>query len=326
MKRLSFDEVRRNRKENRSYMWRAKSSLPHQVPADSRFGSDFFAIEHHSKFRLSRHAPVFAIGSCFARNIEKKLTDFGVEVTSAMLKLPPERYHGPRNSNALLNKYNTHSIESELRQTFETPSRNHGLIELDGLWYDPLTTAVKPADFETTMKTRLEIEALYRRIPECGAVIITLGLNESWLDTDTGIYFNGPPPAAILKRFKNRLCAEVSGLTDNVAALCKSFDILRKINPDVKVLVTVSPVPFRATVTKQDVVTANTHSKSMLRVCAQEVSDRFDFVDYFPSYEIVMNSPRDKTWLEDQMHVSKEAVGFVTKSFVDCYYEKLDGR
>jgi hypothetical protein len=59
----------------------------------------------------------------------------------------------------------------------------------------------------------------------------------------------------------------------------------------------------------------------MLRVCAQEVADRFDFVDYFPSYEIVMNSPRDKTWLEDQMHVSEEAVEFVTNSFIGCYYD-----
>lgn len=320
MKRISFDEVRKNRKENRAHMWRAKSTLSHQMPAESRYSSDFFPVEHRPKFRLNRNESVFAIGSCFARNIEQKLTGFDVEVTSATLKLPPERYDGPRNSNALLNKYNTHSIESELRQTFEAPSKNHGLIELDGAWYDPLTTGVTPTDFETTMKTRLEIEALYRRIPECGVIIITLGLNESWLDTETGIYFNGPPPAALLRRLKDRLCAEVSGLAENVSALCKSFDILRKINPSVKILVTVSPVPFRATVTKQDVVAANTHSKSMLRVCAQEVADRFDFVDYFPSYEIVMNSPRHKTWLDDHMHVSEEAIEFVTKSFIECYY------
>src|SRR3546814_16075656 len=61
------------------------------------------------------------------------------------------------------------------------------------------------------------------------------------------------------------------------------------------------------TFTNMDVFTANTYSKAVLRVAGQMLTARFPFVDYFPSYEMVMNSPRAMTWADDQVHVALHA-------------------
>jgi hypothetical protein len=46
---------------------------------------------------------------------------------------------------------------------------------------------------------------------------------------------------------------------------------------------------------------------------------RLDFVDYFSSYELVMNSPRKIAWREDHLHVHPSMVAHVMKSFGEIY-------
>jgi hypothetical protein len=79
-------------------------------------------------------------------------------------------------------------------------------------------------------------------------------------------------------------------------------------HPEMRFVVTVSPVPLGATFKDADVIVANSASKSVLRTVAEELFRRFDFVDYFPSYEIVLNSPRALAFQEDQLHVARDMV------------------
>jgi hypothetical protein len=69
-----------------------------------------------------------------------------------------------------------------------------------------------------------------------------------------------------------------------------------------KILLTVSPVPLTKTFTNEDAVVANSYSKSVLRVCAQELKERHPEVDYFPSFEIVSSCGLD-SFKEDNIHV-----------------------
>ena len=59
----------------------------------------------------------------------------------------------------------------------------------------------------------------------------------------------------------------------------------------------------------------------MLRAVAQEWSSLHKNVDYFPSYEIVQNSERDLTWIEDLRHVRGQAVGHIMNLFLQHYLE-----
>ncbi|MBU3537078.1 GSCFA domain-containing protein, partial [Alkalihalobacillus clausii] len=77
---------------------------------------------------------------------------------------------------------------------------------------------------------------------------------------------------------------------NSVANCVEDFDtviaFLKNINPALKILLTVSPVPLIATYENQHVLVSNTISKSILRVSANEISKKYDFVEYFPSFEI----------------------------------------
>jgi hypothetical protein len=90
-------------------------------------------------------------------------------------------------------------------------------------------------------------------------------------------------------------------------------------HPQLEILVTVSPVPLDATFTGADVVTANSYSKSVLRAAASEWSQNHRNISYFPSYEIVMNSARDRAWFMDGRHVRHDMVAHVMEVFADAY-------
>jgi hypothetical protein len=67
---------------------------------------------------------------------------------------------------------------------------------------------------------------------------------------------------------------------------------LREVNPKAKVILTVSPVPLFATAVDRHVLVSTTYSKSVLRVAAQALVESYDYVFYFPAYEIVAGTSR----------------------------------
>lgn len=63
--------------------------------------------------------------------------------------------------------------------------------------------------------------------------------------------------------------------------------MLEPINPRIRCIVTVSPVPLTATAAGKHVEVATAHFKAVLRAAAGEIADAHANVDYFPSYEII---------------------------------------
>ena len=61
-------------------------------------------------------------------------------------------------------------------------------------------------------------------------------------------------------------------------------------------------------------IEANTQSKAVLRVAADELVRTNENVFYFPSYELVTTCI-ENPWAEDQRHVSRETVGKVMSMF-----------
>ncbi|WP_203531257.1 GSCFA domain-containing protein [Pseudoroseicyclus tamaricis] len=73
-------------------------------------------------------------------------------------------------------------------------------------------------------------------------------------------------------------------------------------------MLTVSPVPMVRSFTGQDVLEANSYSKSLLRVAAEMARERLAFVDYFPSYESVTLTDRSRAYGPDRIHPTAEIV------------------
>lgn len=324
--RASSHRAVRNREDNPCSRWYRKD-----IDVDD--GSGEFAVQRlkspyftphirSDDFSLEVGDPVFTIGSCFARNIELALMDRGFEVRSASGKLDalPVRDASVTALGAT-NKYNTHSILNELRWALEAEQTypEACLVEIgEGTCLDPhANPTLVPADREETLRRRAIFTEVNRELRDCGLLVITLGLTEVWRDDEQEVFLNMTPTRAMLERYPDRYSFHVLDYEENLCNLEAIADLLRVHGrPDLRVVVTVSPVPLNATHSGEDVVTANTLSKTTLRAVAGKWASLHDNVMYFPSYEIVMNSDRDLAWARDRRHVRRKMVDHVMEVFL----------
>ncbi len=195
-------------------------------------------------------------------------------------------------------------------------------------WIDlQLAPGVKPVSLERAIERRQYLTTNYfARLRQADVVVLTLGLIEVWHDRRLGVYLNAAPSMWSVRREPERYYLEVTTPSANLDALEEIRGTLKSLNPQLKIIVTVSPVPMAATFSGVDVVRANTLSKAVLRAAAETFSSKNDDVDYFPSYEIVTNSPRDMAYGADRLHVTDRIVGPVTQFFSDCYIGGLQAR
>ena len=108
------------------------------------------------------------------------------------------------------------------------------------------------------------------------------------------------------------------GVEEVTADLSAAIHELRAVNPKLKVILTVSPVPLVATAEDAHVLVATTLSKSVLRVAAGTVAAREPDVAYFPSYEIITGpQARGRYFAEDLRSVTEEGVDRVMALFFE---------
>ena len=97
------------------------------------------------------------------------------------------------------------------------------------------------------------------------------------------------------------------------------------MNSNVRILLTVSPVPLNATYMPRNVWTSTTYSKAVLRAVAGDVATKLSYVDYFPSYEIVTSPQAHGRYFEDDLReVTSVGVKHVMRVF-DRHYVLGDG-
>jgi hypothetical protein len=222
------------------------------------------------------------------------------------------------------NKYNTFSIYNELRWALDPNAEfpSNSIVHVgNGSFYDPHTNpALQPSDFDETLRRRELIKSVTRRVSECRVVVITLGLVEVWRDKDANVFMNQVIPD-MLSHYPDRYELHTTNFADNFSNLEAIHALLKQYgHHDVRIIVTVSPVPLMATFSTEDVVVANTYSKSLLRAVAQEWAAKYENVHYFPSYEIVQNSDPRLTWEEDRRHVKGHVVQHIMRLFLRNYF------
>lgn len=277
---------------------------------------------------IDKHSKIVSAGSCFATEIAHYLITHGYnylvtednggrEAQYEMLDM-----QGKVNASAAWGIiFNTPSFRQLVEKAFgqrELPhivwSQRH---KGENLFFDPFRENVafrSIADYEENYPSH--VAAARRAFEEMDIFIITLGLNEVWSFAADGSVFSRSPWRAAPSLIRRKTLT----VEENVQDLLQMTMTLRRFNPKVKIICTVSPVPLHATFRGDDhhVVTANTHSKAVLRVAAEEFARVCPETYYFPSYEIVTVST-ENPWAPDQRHVSRAAVGQVMSAFVEMY-------
>ncbi len=316
LQKISGEDAIRNIRSNPYGEW------PSREPADANRIEPVCKPAFRPSFKLSRDDRIFAMGSCFARFIERELAYRGFDVVTDQSAWPDVLHE--ESATELLNNYGIFSMVNELQWALDpaTPfNPEANIFELAPNRYcDVHLPLMRPGPLERVLSYRRTVREVTRRVTDCRVVIMTLGLSESWFDTVSQSYLNAGPPRTLVARFPGRFEVHVLSFEDTIKALQRTLALLRTYcRSDQKILLTVSPVPLGKTHTDRDVLVANSYSKAVLRTAAEHVAALSPNVDYFPSFESVMLSERSRAWLDDQVHVQPELVRVNVERMVEAY-------
>lgn len=271
-------------------------------------------VAHPIPGLISRTTRVGSIGSCFAWEIKKWLMANGY--TFLQTEDGPSTESG---SARFGNVFNTKCI----RQIFEaayglfTPVEPHW--PYDGKLMDPYRKNVGWANEREAAAERASHHAAVRALVErCEVLICTIGQAEVWRNKhDKAAFFMIPPPEVIRE---DRHEVALLGVEENVEHLQATYDLIRRHNPNLRLVLTVSPVPLVATFRDEHALVADEVNKSILRVAADQFCRANPQVLYFPAYEIVKRLTPNP-WREDNRHVRPEVVARVMENFIAAYGE-----
>ena len=288
--------------------------------------------EIQPSFRIRPGQTVFTIGSCFARNIEHFLLDAGCRVPMQELRLPPEEWHGGVNS--AMNKFHPPAFRQCLSWTAGIFDRD-GVVTWadcaplafeteDGRVFDLDMASIPPVTRERFLERRQHIFDVFSTAFSADCLMMTPGLIEAWYDKQTGLYIHEAPTLKSMAVLKDRWEFEILTYEQCLADLLAAIDIVRARNPEVKVLITTSPVPLAATFSGQDVRIANTYSKAVLRAVCGAACLKRPLVDYFPSFEAATLSPSEQAWESDRLHVAGGFIGKIVTWMLGHYLEGGD--
>ncbi len=326
----SAAEAIKNYRENTAATWYKDKVDPDDLTgkyAFQRLRQTWFTPQVVPKFKLRRDDKFYAIGSCFARGLESCLQSNGIATESVA---PEFSTLQPAKEGAtglgFTNKYNTYSMLNELRWALDPQATfpNESVVRLTATtWYDPHTNpTLSFVSLEETLERRALMQAVTKRVRNCRAVVVTLGLAEVWRDIQTDVYLNCTPIPSLFKTEPNRYEFHLTSFAQNWDNLETIYRLLTRYgHPDLHIIVTVSPVPLMNTFSTMDIVVANAWAKALLRAVAHEWAAAHPNVDYFPSYEIVQNSDRAAVWEKDLRHVTGPGVQHIMQLFLRKYIE-----
>ncbi|QLC26660.1 GSCFA domain-containing protein [Parasphingopyxis algicola] len=272
-------------------------------------------------FQLQPGEKIFTIGSCFARHVEGELVNRGFEIPmrdlfrkGAFEGLAPE----------IVNNFGTPSIYNEFAWAFgeQAFDEDKAIVEVgkDRFVDLHMVNSIRPGPFDEVLARRKGLLSATRSLADCRVLIMTLGLAEVWWDEEAQTYLNTAPLPTVLNAAADRFSLHVLDFAECHDYLKRALDIaFAHGRDDLRVILTVSPVPMMATHRRTDVITANSYSKSVLRTVAEHIVQADDRISYFPSYETVTLSDRRLAWMDDLVHVSKEMVGLNVDRMVDAF-------
>ena len=284
------------------------------------------------RFRIDAQAAVATAGSCFAQHISRKLQSLGFNYLQAEPGAGLDEAARRAGQYGLFSaRYGNLYTARQLLQLFQ---RAYGRFEPaepawqrpDGRWADPFRPSIEAAGFESPEAMLADREAhlaAVRGVFEgANLFVFTLGLTEGWRSRDDGAMFPLAPGVVAGEYDPARHEFVNFGVHENEQDLAEFIVLLKSVNPGVKVLLTVSPVPLAATYESRHVLVASTYSKSVLRVVAENAWRRFDWVDYFPSFEIITGSYSQGAYYEaDHREVNALGVAHAMRCFVGHYLE-----
>lgn len=258
--------------------------------------TDNFRVEFNipeENINLNHGACVVTMGSCFSDEIGEKISEAGFDV--------------------LVNPFGTlfhpNSIAHAL--SFALGERKFHLVKKGDVFMDYGFSGKLYAMSEQELFLKLGTlgDELARKLRYATHLILTFGTSNGYKLSSNFLVANcHQQPAANF----NKVVSSTDEMKRSISSILKQ---LRRINSNLKVLSTVSPVRHL-----KDGVIENSRSKAKLLALCELLEG--EGVGYFPAYEIFMDELRDYRFSkEDLAHPNEIAVQYIWNKFKNTYLD-----
>lgn len=250
-------------------------------------------------FSLEKIAPkatVVSLGSCFAVDVIGRLFGAGI--------------FGRQNPNGIL--YHPSAISDALQRIDLGYSRSD-FFEFNGLWHSwahhgSFSAETCEAILEKTEQARKNFLKALKRADAC---FMTLSSAVQYWHIPTQRYV-----ANCHKVPGNEFERRLSSTEMCAAGIVASCRKIREINPDCKLIFTLSPVRHYP-----GELTLNAISKARLMNGIYHALEKFDNAAYFPAYEIQMDELRDyRYYADDMLHPAESAKKIILERLLDTCF------
>ncbi len=285
---------------------------------------------YRPKFDLETGMHVGTAGSCFAQNIGRYIRSSNLnlvdtEPAPARMQIEVAQKFGYSLFSARYgNIYTPRQLLQLLQDAMQNQLHDASFFTTDSRWVDGLRPNVEPQGLDSLdLARRMRKDHLCRVIDvfaRSDVFIFTLGLTETWCDVASGLVYP-TAPGTIAGQYSHDQHGFLNlSYDDCLQDLMMAIDLMRDINPALKIILTVSPVPLTATASGHHVLQATTHSKSILRAVAGEIAFQDPMTDYFPSFEIITGTPFGARFFHENLrNVTDQGVDTVMSVFFGAY-------
>ncbi len=276
----------------------------HVEPGDYFPSQARFAGGHVERDMLRAHAPaapVFAakarlitMGPGFARQIRERLAERGCGADNVLVP-------------AGLN--NSFALRSFLNRVFGGETGDEDYRHVRAL----------TGEIEKWSGDRARLADAFDR---ADGFVMTLGQAEIWRDGATGNVFWGGVPEPVFERGRHALRrGTVAENKTNIAAI---LEMLRR-HTGKPVVMSLSPVPLRASALGPSAIAADCASKSILRAALDETLPLYPEAHYWPAFEVVrwLGAHRDEPSFgePDCRRVNRDLVELIADEFEAAFFE-----
>lgn len=261
-----------------------------------------FRTELHptpAAYKLTQASKLVTVGSCFSDVIGSQLEKYKVET----LTNPFGTLFNPLSACKLLQV--CAGADVELADSF---------VQHNGRWYSYDFHSSYSAENEEELYEMLDeaIVKTRRFLKKADVLVLTLGTANVFR-----LNITGETVANCHKIPANNFTRETLLPEEIITAVAETQSLLRELNPNLKLVLTVSPVRHL-----KDTLELNSVSKSVLRLATHFLTESLTDISYFPAYELLIDDLRDyRFYKEDLLHPTPLAETYIWEKFTGAYFE-----
>ena len=183
---------------------------------------------------------------------------------------------------------------------------------------NPYGVMYNPASILHTVERMMTVEGGESRVEgkEFKTVVLTLGTNHVYVEKATGEIVDN-----CQKRPQRLFDERVLTVDECAHYLERGISLLTQHYPDIRVILTVSPIRYRKYGFHGSQLSKATLLLAIEQVITSHLSPPNPQLYYFPAYELVLDELRDyRFYADDMLHPSAQAVEYIWQHLVDTCF------